>query len=243
MRTASFSTPNTPLDLDLSPLPFYCGERNGNPLQYSCLENSMDRGAWWATVHGASKSWTRLSDHHWHSLRCTEQSLLLSVEDKPSHCILEGLPLSLLGTFCLAIIFNVSRDQSFLPLHCNGSVSSVEICCTVSHLHKSMPLLAHILCTPSLYSPSQQQCLHCLSHFSYLPFSSLSPPPFLPHHVNKTIPIIVTKSLHLVKSKWKVSALLFLDLAVAFGPDDILFSFFFLTFYFVLEYSQLTMLW
>ena len=29
---------------------------------YSCLENSMDRGAWWAIVHGASKSWTRLSD-------------------------------------------------------------------------------------------------------------------------------------------------------------------------------------
>ena len=32
------------------------GEGNGNPLQYSCLENSMDRGAWWATVHGAAKS-------------------------------------------------------------------------------------------------------------------------------------------------------------------------------------------
>ena len=33
------------------------GERNGNPLQYSCLENPMDRGAWWATVHGVAKSW------------------------------------------------------------------------------------------------------------------------------------------------------------------------------------------
>ena len=38
------------------------GEGNGNPLQYSCLENTMDRGAWWATVHGVTKSWTRLSD-------------------------------------------------------------------------------------------------------------------------------------------------------------------------------------
>ena len=38
------------------------GEGNGNPLQYSCLENSMDRGAWWATVHGVTKSWTQLSD-------------------------------------------------------------------------------------------------------------------------------------------------------------------------------------
>ena len=37
------------------------GKGNGNPLQYSCLENSMDRGAWWATVHGDAKSQTRLS--------------------------------------------------------------------------------------------------------------------------------------------------------------------------------------
>ena len=38
------------------------GEGNGNPLQYSCLENPMDRGVWWATVHGVAKSRTRLSD-------------------------------------------------------------------------------------------------------------------------------------------------------------------------------------
>jgi len=34
------------------------GEGNGNPLGYSCLENPMDRGSWWATVHGVTKSWT-----------------------------------------------------------------------------------------------------------------------------------------------------------------------------------------
>ena len=34
------------------------GEGNGNPLQYSCLENPMDRGAWWAAVHGVTKSQT-----------------------------------------------------------------------------------------------------------------------------------------------------------------------------------------
>ena len=33
-------------------------EGNGNPLQYSCLGNPMDRGSWWATVHGVAKSWT-----------------------------------------------------------------------------------------------------------------------------------------------------------------------------------------
>ena len=48
------------------------GEGNGTPLQYSCLENPMDRGAWWATVHGVAKSQTRLSDFtftfHFHAL-------------------------------------------------------------------------------------------------------------------------------------------------------------------------------
>ena len=48
------------------------GESNGTPLQCSCLENPMDRGAWWATVHGVAKSWTRLSDStftfHFHAL-------------------------------------------------------------------------------------------------------------------------------------------------------------------------------
>ena len=39
------------------------GEGNGNSLQDSCLENSKDRGTWWATVHGVAKSWTQLSDY------------------------------------------------------------------------------------------------------------------------------------------------------------------------------------
>ena len=48
------------------------GEGNGTPLQYSCLENPMDGGAWWAAVHGVTKSWTRLSHFtftfHFHAL-------------------------------------------------------------------------------------------------------------------------------------------------------------------------------
>ena len=40
------------------------GEGNGTPLQYSCLENPMDGGAWWATVHGVAKSWTRCDFTH-----------------------------------------------------------------------------------------------------------------------------------------------------------------------------------
>ena len=45
---------------------------NGTPLRYSCLENPMDGGAWWATVHGVAKSWKRLSNFtftfHFHAL-------------------------------------------------------------------------------------------------------------------------------------------------------------------------------
>ena len=48
------------------------GEGNGTPLQYSCLESPMGRGAWWAAVHGVARSWTRLSDFtftfHFHAL-------------------------------------------------------------------------------------------------------------------------------------------------------------------------------
>ena len=43
------------------------GQGHGNPLQYSCLENPMDRGAWWATVHGVTKSWTQLKPHGMHT--------------------------------------------------------------------------------------------------------------------------------------------------------------------------------
>ena len=50
----------------------FCREGNGTPLQYSCLENPMDGGAWWAAVHGVAKSLTRLSDFpftfHFHAL-------------------------------------------------------------------------------------------------------------------------------------------------------------------------------
>ena len=60
------------LYLEWTLLTWKCGEGNGTPLQYSCLENRMDGGAWWAAVHGVAKSQTRLSDFtftfHFHAL-------------------------------------------------------------------------------------------------------------------------------------------------------------------------------
>ena len=44
----------------------FSGGGNDNPLQYSCLENPMDSGAWLATVHGVEKRWTQLRDFHFH---------------------------------------------------------------------------------------------------------------------------------------------------------------------------------
>ena len=45
---------------------------NVNTLQYSCLKNSMDRGVWWATVHGVAKSWIQLDSHTQRILMCSQ---------------------------------------------------------------------------------------------------------------------------------------------------------------------------
>ena len=79
METNSY-TPNSlltdRLEASLDRIGFFqsliVGEGNGTPLQYSCLENPMDRGAWWAAVNGVAKSLTALSDFtftfHFHAL-------------------------------------------------------------------------------------------------------------------------------------------------------------------------------
>ena len=85
------------------------GRGNGNPLQYSCLENSMDRGAWWATVYGVTKSQTQLSTH-------THTFLFDSFLEL----------LSLIFSFCLYIIFLISFNSlstfpfSFLSIFKTG---------------------------------------------------------------------------------------------------------------------------
>ena len=59
---------------DLSSTPAWgrsLGGGRDKPLQYSCLDNPMDRGAWWATVHGLTKSQTRLKQLSMHTHTCT----------------------------------------------------------------------------------------------------------------------------------------------------------------------------
>ena len=73
------------------------GEGNGNLLQYTCLESPLDRGAWWATVHGVAKSRTRLSDF---TFTFSYPLWFLTFVDS-GHCI--HLPSDLFSNFLFAI--------------------------------------------------------------------------------------------------------------------------------------------
>ena len=66
------------------------GKWNGYPLQYSCLENSIDRGAWWTTVHRVTKSWTQLSNYHFHIEKVWKHAL-----SNLSFLILDQFPITL----------------------------------------------------------------------------------------------------------------------------------------------------
>ena len=72
LRTASWVWPLLEATGESPHIETKTGESNGNPLQYSCLENPMHRGSWRAAVHGVTKSWTWLSDFpftfHFHAL-------------------------------------------------------------------------------------------------------------------------------------------------------------------------------
>ena len=74
------------------------GGGNGNLLQYSCLENPMDRGAWWATVHRVAKRQTQLNDKHYHLYPTFQFSSVSSVAQScPTlcdlmNCSMPGLP-------------------------------------------------------------------------------------------------------------------------------------------------------
>ena len=101
------------------------GERNGNPLQYSCLENPMDEGAWWATVHGVTKSRTRLSNfthsltlylHYLHHSLASGQTTVRA--HSPTHQKKIGLKI------LLSLVPPIRARLSFLNLsHQEASIS------------------------------------------------------------------------------------------------------------------------
>ena len=121
------------------------GEGNGNPLQYSCLENPRDGGAWWATVHGVTKSQTQLSNYT-HTFRHTHTvfkglniylPLHLHPENPPgtspcSHRVLHAVwsPASTLALpLCMEILFTFSAFM----LICFSHIQFFETLWTISY--------------------------------------------------------------------------------------------------------------
>ena len=124
------------------------GEGNGNPLQYSCLENPMDRGAWYATVHGVAKSQTRLSDftftfhsNHYYSLSLSCLGLVCSFLF-PSALKVKLLILDLYS-FLIQAFYNYEFPSKYY---------FSLVCCIFIFIHLNLVLI----------SPVTSSLIHCL---------------------------------------------------------------------------------
>ena len=116
---------------------FFLGEGNGNPLQYSCLENPMDGGAWWATVHGVEKE----SDMTEHFLFTFFFLMSSSPDESTSSLFFCGIGVSQFSAlrtsewvldasvFEAHLFFCVSY-LGILPLHSRPSLSQTSVLCT-----------------------------------------------------------------------------------------------------------------
>ena len=103
---------------------------NGNPFQYSCLENSMDRGAWRAIVHRIAKSWTRVSNWACRRTFQVSPSLCLSASLNIWTCLLVLFPgTKHLITFSKVVVFSFGDEEIalswFFPFH--SSYASVDV--------------------------------------------------------------------------------------------------------------------
>ena len=101
----------------------YIGEGDGTPLQYSCLENPVDRGAWWAAVHGVVKSRTRLSDFTFtfhFSLSCIGEG-----NGNPLQCSCLENPRD--GGAWWAAVYGAAQSRTRLKRLSSSSSSSVYI--------------------------------------------------------------------------------------------------------------------
>ena len=97
------------------------GVGSSNPLQYSHLVNSMDRVAWWATVHGIAKSWTQLSD--WAQHRCPEQNCRAP---ERIHTLLLNPWASVLGHHPFFYFFSILSPSLPKPLPFPESISNIR---------------------------------------------------------------------------------------------------------------------
>ena len=99
----------------------YFGEGNGTPLQYSCLENPMDGGAWWVAVHGVAKSHTRLRDFtftlHFHALE----------KEMATHSSVLAWRIPGTAGAWWAAVYGVAQSQTRLKRLSSSSSSSVYL--------------------------------------------------------------------------------------------------------------------
>ena len=133
----------------LLPCSFLIGEGNGTPLQYSCLENLVDGGAWWAAVHGVTRSWTRLHFHFRFSLSCIGEG-----NGNPLQCSCLESPRN--GGAWWAAVYGVAQSRTQLKrLSSRSKVSEVA----QVKLEPGVSMCKHL---PSSRHTSKVRCLeHC----------------------------------------------------------------------------------
>ena len=118
----------------------YLGEGNGNPLQYSCLENPMDRGARWATVHGVTKSRTRLSNFTYLLAYCVSVSGSLGIVELNKIHALRKLEICEWATQANSMIFWNSHSHSCLNYNSGESKLFQITQIVASLLHFTVPV-------------------------------------------------------------------------------------------------------
>ena len=159
------------------------GGGHGNPLQYSCLENSMDRGGWRATVHGVAKSWTWLKPLgtlviHIALLQPCSSDMNGTKTTSVQFSSIQSL--SLVGLFVTPWIAAHQASLSIANSQSSLKLTSIESVMPSSHLILCHPLLLLPLISPSIRVFSNEWTL-CMRWPKYWSFSfSISPSKELP---------------------------------------------------------------
>ena len=124
------------------------GEGNGNPLQHSCLENPMDGGAWWAAVHGAAQSRTRLSNFTFifhFSLSCVREG-----NGNPLQCSCLENPRDRRAWW--AAVYGVAQSQTWLK-RLSSSCSKIVIL-SLPFPGSTSPILSNVIDVDRVKTPS-----------------------------------------------------------------------------------------